>query len=568
MGALSQMAPPPLKPVNQSETEANLLDEEKKEPNFAERALADRAAASKQLENQINVLRAGLERRMTPAFDPALMKLAAGFLKPTRTGSFGESAGYAAENFSDENEKQVLRNQAVDKMQMELLEKQRALSQANLLDEFRMRQMGGMTSGEPQAAQRPPIGAPAGEAPSPQGAPQAAPQGAPEKRPEPAFSGRPITQRDIDLADLIDPTGNESKRLIERAKLGFEAQKVGYQGEEVDIKRKQLEQGERRKITPYMLPKEVEFTREEFEAYKRKLAEYRKSGDQNVLFNFYDEMGLLPPESIPKRTPTGAPGAPGAANAPNVQFSMPKTAEEKEIEKAASQKRNEELIKSDAEQRGRLTAGRDTAQERLIAANSIYGIAENAETGKVFDLFSKPTIRNAIIEATSGPNGVRLPLGSVQIASLKPALLRASGNPKLVDAAMMVLSNSTMLNLQNTISLMSKQGAITEGERALIANLAPNVWEDSRKSAMAKSQLIKARAEFDQDVAEDYNAWAKKNPTKYIDDFKESKEYKDSYNHYNKVTKDLAQKYFPGFKGAPETSRRAVNAGSLESQIR
>ena len=540
---------------NPDAVEANLIEEKQKEPSFAERALADRAAASKELEKQINVLRAGLERRMTPAFDPALMKLAAGFLKPTRTGSFGESAGYAAEGLADENEKQVLRQQAIDKMNMELLEKQRALSQANLIDEYRMRQMGGMTSGEPQATQRPRMGV--GEAPAPQGAPMEAPKGAPARSPEPSFSGRPITQRDIDFADLIDPTGAESKRLIERAKLGFEGQKV-------DIERAKLEQGERRKVTPYMLPKEIEMDRNEFEAYKAKLAEYRNSNNPQVLLDFYDQMGYLPPESVPKRTP-GAPSIPGA---PRAEISLPKTAEEKEIEKAASQKRNEELIKADAEQRAKLNSGRDTAQERLIAANSIYGIASSADTGKVFDLFSKPNIRNALIEATSGPGGVRVPLGTVQIAALKPALLRASGDPKLVDAAMMVLSNSTMLNLQNTISLMSKQGAITEGERALIANLAPNVWEDSRKTAMAKSQLIQARAEFDRDVAEDYNAWAKKNPSKYVDDFKESREYKDLYKHYNKVTGDLAKKYFPGFQGAPDTSRRAVNAGNLESQIR
>lgn len=571
-GGLGQVSapPPPPKPVDLGANQINNLDkvaEQDKEPSFVERALSERNAATKALNEQIEVLRRGLERRMTPAFDPALMKLASGFLKPTRTGSFGESAGYAAEGFADENEKQVLRQQGIDKMNMELLEKQRALGQANLLDEFRVRQI----SGEPITSAPKPQATPQALVSlsnlQPQGSPQVAPKGAPQVV-RPSFDGRQITQRDIDLANLVDSTGNEAKRLIDQQKLNFEAQKVGYEGEKIDIDRQKLEQGERRKITPYMLPKEVEFSREEFEAYKSKLAEYRKSSDQNVLFDFYDEMGLLPLESVPKRPPTGAPIASGTPNAPKIEFSMPKTAEEKEIEKAAMQKRNEELIKFDADQRTKLMAGRDTAQERLIAANSIYGIAENAETGKVFDLFSRPTVRNAIIEATSGPGGVRLPLGSVQIASLKPALLRASGDPKLVDAAMMVLSNSTMLNLQNTISLMSKQGAITEGERALIANLAPNVWEDSRKSAMAKSQLIKARAEFDRDVSEDYNAWAKKNPTKYVDDFKESKEYKQSYNHYNKVTGDLAKKYFPDFKGAPETSRRAVNAGVLESQIR
>jgi hypothetical protein len=85
---------------------------------------------------------------------------------------------------------------------------------------------------------------------------------------------------------------------------------------------------------------------------------------------------------------------------------------------------------------------------------------------------------------------------------------------------------------------------------------------------MAKAQLIQARAEFDRDVAADYNAWVKKNPNKYVDDFKESREYTNLYKHYNKVTGDLAKKYFPGFQGAPDTSRRAVNAGNLESQIR
>jgi hypothetical protein len=55
-----------------------------------------------------------------------------------------------------------------------------------------------------------------------------------------------------------------------------------------------------------------------------------------------------------------------------------------------------------------------------------------------------------------------------------------------------------------------------------------------------------------------------------VDDFKDSREYKDAYNHYTKVTNDLAKKYFPGFKGAPDTSRRGSqgSAGTLESQIR
>jgi len=129
--------PPPPRPVNPDEVQSNLLDQEKqKEPTYAEKAVADRAAASKELDRQINVLRAGLERRMTPAFDPALMKLAAGFLKPTRTGSFGESAGYAAEGYADENEKQIARDAQIQKMHLELTEKQQALRSQSAIDQF------------------------------------------------------------------------------------------------------------------------------------------------------------------------------------------------------------------------------------------------------------------------------------------------------------------------------------------------------------------------------------------------------------------------------------------------
>jgi hypothetical protein len=81
---------------------------------------------------------------------------------------------------------------------------------------------------------------------------------------------------------------------------------------------------------------------------------------------------------------------------------------------------------------------------------------------------------------------------------------------------------------------------------------------------MAKSQLVKARAEYDQDIAESYNKWAKKNPNGFVNDFKQSSEFKKRYNDYNKYTSQLAKKYFPNIAPAPSTRR---NTGPLESQI-
>jgi hypothetical protein len=579
LGAMAPARPPvpapqpnaqPPNPAQAAQRISGLEQEVPVEEDFLARALRNKREQEQALNTQIEALKKSLDSRMNLPFDPSLMAAAAGFLKPTRTGSFGESAGYASEAYAAQAEKEFARKQQIERDKLALTEKQAALAQQALLNDYRRSRSGEGTELVTGAM----------------GAPQAAvAQGAQKPAPSttPSFSGRQVTQKMIDDARLIDPTGGVAKELEAEAKLNMDAEKIA-------IERQKAQQGERRKFKLPGLEKlgEIELDADEQAEYKTVLAEYRKTRDPQVMYNYYDSKGWMdlgqgakpnlagattPAEAAPSAgavPSAGAKPSAGAAPAVKPQFERPKTPGEIEIEKAGEIERNKKKIESDAEQRNRLMLSRDTAQERVIASNSIYGIAADEETGKVFSLFSKPTVRNAIIAATTGPGGVRTPLGTTEIAALKPALLRASGNPELVNTAMMVLRNSTMLNLQDTISLMSKQGAITEGERALIANLNPNVWEDTRKSAMAKSQFVKARAEFDRDVAEDYQAWAQKNPNKYVDDFKSSKEYKDSYNHYNKVTGDLAKKYFPNFKGAPDTSRRAApsGAGSLESQIR
>jgi hypothetical protein len=580
LGAMAPVRPPapnaqpaqPPNPAQAAQRISGLEQEVPAEEDFLARAMRNKREQEAVLNSQIEALRKSLDSRMNAPFDTSLMAAASGFLRPTKTGGFGESAGYAAEAYAAESEKEFARQQQIQKEKLALAEKQGALAQQALLNDYRRSRSGEGTeivtgatgtAGVPQAAIA-----------------QSAQKNAPTKTP--SFSGRQVTQRMIDEARMIDPTGGLAKELEAEAKLNLEAEKV-------EIDRQKAQQGERRKFKLPGLEKlgEIELDADEQAEYKAVLAEYRKTRDPQVMYNYYDSKGWMdlgqgkpnlagatpPAEAAPPSGAVPSAGAKppaGAAPATRPQFEPPKTPGQIEIEKAGEIERNKKKIEADAEQRTRLMLSRDTAQERVIASNSIYGIAENKDSGKVFDLFSKPTVRNAIIAATTGPGGVRTPLGTTEIAALKPALLRASGNPELVNTAMMVLRNSTMLNLQDTISLMSKQGAITEGERALIANLNPNVWEDTRKSAMAKSQFVKARAEFDRDVAEDYQAWSKKNPNKFVDDFKSSKEYKDSYNHYNKVTGDLAKKYFPGFKGAPDTSRRGSqsNAGTLESQIR
>jgi len=309
---------------------------------------------------------------------------------------------------------------------------------------------------------------------------------------------------------------------------------------------------------------------------------YKKTKDYQALFEFYEDKGWLRPESrltppssgpattsTPPPGPASVPATSGAAPPPvRPAFQPPKSPELIEVEKLEEVTRRSEQRKADQVQLDRLQLSRDTAPDRVIAADSIYGLAESKDTGRVFEFFTKPTIRNIIATAIEGKQGVRTPIGTLEIQNIKKAMQLAGATPAELSAAQMILRNSTMLNLMDTISLMPKQGQITEGERALIANLNPNVWEDTRDSAMAKSQLVKARAEYDQDVSEIYSKWKGKNPAGLMDDFKQSPELKQRYDQYGQVIKQIANKYFPNAKPAPSTRVQPSGGGSLESQIR
>jgi len=84
----------------------------------------------------------GQNRQM---FDPALLQMAAGFLKPTKTGSFGESAGYAAENLSAQNERDYARKMQEQKMMEDLQDKQFAFRQ-QINESNRQAQVGKLTA--------------------------------------------------------------------------------------------------------------------------------------------------------------------------------------------------------------------------------------------------------------------------------------------------------------------------------------------------------------------------------------------------------------------------------------
>jgi hypothetical protein len=89
--------------------------------NMMDRAIQKQREAARALEAQTALLRQSYDARMNLPFDTSLMAAAAGFLKPTKTGSFGESAGYAAEAYAADAEKAQLRKQQAEKQKKNLV---------------------------------------------------------------------------------------------------------------------------------------------------------------------------------------------------------------------------------------------------------------------------------------------------------------------------------------------------------------------------------------------------------------------------------------------------------------
>lgn len=136
--------------------------------SFASQVLQDSMIA-RQKENaeaseRTKKLLESLDSRRNMPFNPMLMKLAAGMLRPTKTGSFGESLGYAAEGMSEQAEKEFKQRQEDAKLRFELegkmAEQRRQAAGMDVTSQLLMGRPQGVPQGAPVA---PPVVPPAGD---------------------------------------------------------------------------------------------------------------------------------------------------------------------------------------------------------------------------------------------------------------------------------------------------------------------------------------------------------------------------------------------------------------------
>lgn len=527
-------APTPAQQAQSAGMRAAEMEQEPSQTQSLATSAMDEVRKQREAMNQaVERMISSLDRRKAIPFDPMLMKMSAAFLKPTKTGSFGESMGYAAEAAAGEVENEYARQQAQAKLELELQQKLLESKQRMAGTEFLQGFMPGAPQGGMGAPQAPRPAAPMGA--EPMGAPAGVPGGAPVVAQAPQMTGgvRRVTPADIMRAEQTgDPQALKILQAIYDKQIEEEKLGVQERGLEFNIP------GTRRVIKNVPLAEQ----REAQGVYQRSL----RIGDPQIYFRYLVEKGWIEPEY--------AEAEPGGER----KLLPPQTPEqEKGAEKrAAVRAETEEKARADLMTAARLagTVVRDTDQ--------VIRFASDPKTSGTFGVLAEPGVVNALGGLVA--SGMQTPKGSIGVPEIENALRKLGKSQAEIDAAMMVLQPITNMELNFTRIFLAGGGQITEGERAIVRRLPPSL-SDSPKVAIAKSETLKARAIFDKERAKLFRDWERRNPRMGLDDFQDSEDYKRLEKLYDDQLFKIQETYFPSTKEAPKQSG---TMGPLESRIR
>jgi hypothetical protein len=582
VGGLGAMAPARPAPAEKAPSEAQdaarvsameqdtILSPEE----VARKALVDRKAQSQALESQIRLLTQSLDSRMNPGFDMPLMNLAAGLLKPTRTGSFGESLGYGLEGYSKAAQEEMAQKQLIEKQKLEYLQKMADIQNQQGMTDFQLAELGGPSKTTLRTgAESAPMGTPApvtqapGEAgratpPMVAGA-SAAPMAAPTvpmaqapTMPAVAGSSRPMTIDRVKQAYAIDPSGKLGKQFEEQLKMEQEGIKI-QRGQVIstpdgmyNVDTKQYE-----KLDPY-LDKPIEMpvpyvgTQKITQRMAKELealdAKYPNSGParEDAFAQYYARRGV-----------GDVTYTPAVAGKP-AQVSGMQTAGQKQLEREGSSETQKLDIQDNAAlKKGIFEAGRG-AYGQILTADALYKLATDPKTKGAFGVLQDNTVQSAILGALA--DGVQTPTGSIKFAGIEDAVRKIGGTEAEVNAALQTARYYAELELNYARTYLKGQGQVSDNERRIIGKIGGSL-SDTPLVAAAKAETLKARANYDKQVSDLYYQWEKKNPGKMVKDFERDPEFTRLQGQFDEYMGKLNDKYFPGSKPTAPAQNAPAN---------
>ena len=605
-GGLGAMAPP--KPQgapqgqapNPAQDAARISGMEQESPLTAEevarKSLMDRKVQSEALEAQINLLSKSLDSRMNPGYDVPLMQMAAGFLKPTKTGSFGESLGYGMENYSKASDEEFARKQLVDKQRLEYLQKMADIQKERGLLDFQLADMGAPAPTTLRTgAESAPPGAPAMTPPAGGGMPSA---------PAPAAGAAPSTV----APNPIVPEGSRKPMTIDRATLASKVNdKLGEAAwKQLEAERKQVElqlaqlKSSREGFIPTQFgmwdadkkdwvqknPYIQKMEKADFGPFnppgqdgryasQEQIREYQAldKTDSNAMMRFAIKYGFLAPSALPGGAPSGtAPSGGGAAPAGNGTkptggtapagggkpavdpFGRPtriKTREELEQEKISNEAGAAEAKKY-AEGAGEMASN---LRESAFSAPDVKSLAQEAgsiakSAPNAFKLLQNKdsglrTELDGYLQAVK--TGAQTPFGTFSIPT---DIIERNG---LKDREIQALQKYAQIEAQFTLFnrrlWLKGQGAVSNGENAVAAQLGPQA-SDRPEVIQMKAQAIGRKADFDEQTFIAFEQWREQNPSggfsRFLTQSNEFKNLKNDYIADLKAMREANARYFAG----------------------
>ena len=469
-------------------------------------------------------MRESLDMRKNRMFDPVLMQTAAGFLKPTKTGSFGESLGYAAENAGTAAEREMLHQRENQKLEMELLGKEQELRQQLGGDQLISALMGGQKTGAPAPAGGA-VTTPTGElrVPGTASPVDVATSANPQQVLTAARQGRiPITDEVLLLASRVAPKMLPTLTEIRKAQEGEEKNR---------IEREKLGQ-DKRKVIPRGLRTEREMNVDEYAKYKAALDQYFVDGDEQKLLAFYDKNGYLESEQvrsrkIPKAGETTAPISPARS------ASEQKAEEETATKTAAGRAEAAEKMAS------RLGLQAEAAFENSNIAQDMIGYAKNNPL--VFNIMNRPGLGNAIARAVqeganAGNFNINLPASTIKQYELSENDLTA--------LQMFMQKSAQLQSRGRQLNRTPGEGATSDYETKLLGGIYA-LPSDSQRAIILKSDALILQGKFDEERFKLWNQKSKQSGYTYNDflvddDFKALKaDYRKTLDRVREDNLDL-----------------------------
>jgi len=223
----------------------------------------------------------------------------------------------------------------------------------------------------------------------------------------------------------------------------------------------------------------------------------------------------------------GAPSGPGRVL----------TAQELESSAAEEKETAVGRARTAVEREKQVTTNTAAARSMLFNANRVQQLVSESPQG--FGMFSRPGIASAFGNLIN--EGIKAGTTSVNLGGFENSVRQLMPNisQKDLDNVSKTAGTLAEMELAYTILYMQKQGAITEGERAIVRNIGGNISQ-SPGVLMQKAKLIAMRAQHDINIGEAWSRYQEQNPRANYNQFERSPTYKSLISNYDQ---DLAKAF-------------------------